>query len=158
MERWNIPGGAFKTVDEQYFFDHTMCMNYFMHIVFLLFLFSSCTSEKIPGGRVIVGNDILDKEFNSFFIDQIITSRGMMGVRKKLAPGEEYVIPYPGIRKIRFVRAYADHSKVYQVTCPSTLDTEVTLKLIDVHTNRLGGGCALVKRGKMSTGGLVRWE
>jgi hypothetical protein len=133
-------------------------MNYFMRIVFLFFLFSSCTSEKIPGGRVIVRNDILDKEFNSFFIDQIITPRGMMGLRKKLIPGEEFIIPYPEIRKIRFVRAYADHSKVYLVTCPSTLDTEVTMKLIDIHTNRLGGGCLLVKRGKMNAGGIVRWE
>jgi hypothetical protein len=44
------------------------------------------------------------------------------------------------------------------VSCPSGLDAEVTMKLIDVHTNRLGGGCRLRKRGDMNAGGIVKWE
>ncbi|HMO18612.1 MAG TPA: hypothetical protein PKA63_10240 [Oligoflexia bacterium] len=59
---------------------------------------------------------------------------------------------------MRFIRRYEDHSKVYQVDCPSDFDLVMTIKLIDVHTNRLSGGCRLTKRGKMTGGGLVKWE
>jgi hypothetical protein len=112
----------------------------------------------VPGGRIIVRNDILDKEYNSFYVDQIISAHGMMPYRRSLSPGEQTELPYRNIRQIRFVRQYADHAKVYMVSCPSGLDAEVTMKLIDVHTNRLGGGCRLRKRGDMNAGGIVKWE
>ena len=117
----------------------------------------SCTKETIQGGRVIVRNDILDASYNSFQIDRIVTSRGASGYRKTLSPGDEVVLPLKGIRTMRFTRRYADHSMVYEVECPKDFNEKITLKLIDVHTNRMDGGCELRKRGRMERG-VVDWE
>ncbi len=130
----------------------------FLLLSVLVLLSVSCSKEKIPGGRIIVRNDILDKEYNVFFVDQIVSANGMVPFRKSLSPGEQFTLPYKNIRKLRFIRQYADHAKVYQVTCPASLQVEVVMKLIDVHTNRLGGGCSLTKRGTMNKGGIVTWE
>lgn len=115
-------------------------------------------NKKVMGGRLVIKNDILDKEFNSFFVDSIITAQGIMPYKKFLSPGDRIELPYKKIKKLRFVRQYVDHAKVYTISCPMSLDEEVTIKLIDVHTNRIAGGCFLTQRGVMTKGGVVRWE
>lgn len=123
----------------------------------LLLTLSACGGEKVKGGQIVIRNDILDKKYNSFTVDRVLTARGATGFRKTLKPGDEEVLPFKSIRSLRFVRRYADHSKVYIVSCPKGFDTKVQFKLIDVHTNRLGGGCELRKRGRMERG-VVDWE
>lgn len=123
-----------------------------------LFLFLLACEEKVPGGEISIRNDILDKEYNSFVIDKLVSKNGALPFKKILRPGDVVVLPYKDIRKMRFSRRYEDHSKVYEVECPTNFDSKITLKLIDVHSNRMGGGCVLRKRGEMSTGGLVKWE
>lgn len=117
----------------------------------------SCSEAKVDGGEVVIRNDILDKDYNQIQVDRIITSRGASGYRKVLKPGDEVRLPFKHIRSLRFTRRYADHSKVYIVACPKDFDRRVTFKLIDVHTNRLAGGCELRKRGRMERG-VVDWE
>lgn len=124
----------------------------------IFLLLCSCKGQEIAGGQITVRNDVMDKEFNSFQVDQLVTGKGVVSYRAELKPGDEVVLPFKGITELRFKRRYADHQKVYEVTCPRDFNQAVTMKLIDVHTNRLQGGCALRRRGVMSLGGLVRWE
>lgn len=118
----------------------------------------ACSNESRPGGEITIKNDILDKEYNSFTVDKLVTGKGLSSYRISLKPGQSVILPFSGIREMRFSRRYDDHSKVYEVTCPSSFDRVMTIKLIDVHTNKMSGGCELSRRGTMSLGGLVKWE
>ena len=118
---------------------------------------AGCRTEKIPGGRLVIRNDILDKQFNTFTIDELLTSSGRGDFRKTLRPGDEITVPQKHVLSLRFTRRYEDHSKVYIVRCPEELDEEVRMKLIDVHLNRLSGGCVLSRRGEIR-GGTTVWE
>ncbi len=124
----------------------------------LAFVLSSCKGKFVEGGQITIRNDIMDKEFNSFQVDRIVSNNGLVPYKKELKPGDEVVLPIQGIRELRFKRRYADHFKVYEVSCPSDFNEVVQMKLIDVHTNKLQGGCNLRRRGRMTLGGLVKWE
>jgi hypothetical protein len=130
------------------------CVIFLLHVM----LFCACSGEKVPGGRIVVRNDIMDKEYNSFVVDKVISSRGMTPFSKTLNPGEESLIPFSNIISMRFTRRYEDFSRVYVVRCPRDADTAVTMKLIDVHTNRLAGGCVLEKRGVLNRAGIMKWD
>ena len=127
-------------------------------LILLLLLLGSCSERVVEGGRIIVKNDILDKKYNSFTVDRVISSRGATAFRRSLSPGDEVVLPIKNIRSLRFTRQYADHSMIYIVSCPKDFSREVRMKLIDVHSNRIGGGCSLRKRGRSERGAYVKWE
>jgi hypothetical protein len=130
----------------------------FLLILALLLACIGCQGKHVEGGRITVRNDVLDKEYNSFQVDNLLTNKGQVSYRAELKPGEEIVLPFKNITGLRFKRRYPDHFKVYEVTCPANFNQAVTMKLIDVHTNRLQAGCELRRRGVMSIGGLVKWE
>ncbi len=125
--------------------------------VLFFFVGLGCGSPKVPGGRIIIRNDILDKDFNTFVVDQVVAGGAQAGFRRQLAPGDVVTIPHRRVQALRFTRRYRDHLKVYLVECPTELDTEVKMNLIDVHSNRLGGGCVLTKRGEIRAGSTT-WE
>lgn len=130
----------------------------FLAILAVLALFNACKGKHVEGGRITVRNDVLDKEYNSFQVDNLLTNKGQVSYKAELKPGEEIVLPFKNITGLRFKRRYSDHFKVYEVTCPANFNEALTMKLIDVHTNRLQAGCELRRRGVMSIGGLVKWE
>lgn len=127
-------------------------------LVLLLFLVPlGCSDPHVPGGKITIRNDIMDKEYNSFIVDDVVSGAGATGFRKEFRPGDEFTLPYKHITALRFTRRYADKSRVYVVHCPEDFDRAITVKLIDVHTNRLHGGCALVKKGELKSGSM-QWE
>jgi hypothetical protein len=83
-----------------------------------------------------VKNDSQDRDFNV-----VQVSGG--GRSYALRPGEFALLP-GGTRAITFSRQYRDHTKTYQVECPSRLTRGITIKLIDVHLDRIAGGCRTV--------------
>lgn len=118
----------------------------------------SCGDPKVAGGKITLQNDILDKEYNTFRVDQVVTGQGATGFSVVLKPGDRITIPHKHIRSLRFVRQYKDHDNIYEVTCPADFNRQTTVKLIDVHTNRLSGGCELTRRGTQEHGQYVKWE
>lgn len=118
----------------------------------------ACSDPVVPGGKITVRNDILDKEYNVIRVDQISTNSGGGGGSFSIKPGEGKLLPYKHIRKMRFSRKYKDHTNVYMVECPKDFDKEISINLIDVHTNRIRGGCELIKRGTVDEGGYTHWE
>lgn len=128
-----------------------------MRRLLILLLVVACSRERIRGGEVTIRNDILDKEYNVIAVDQITTLRGTSSKRLVLRPGEQQTLPFKQITGLRFTRRYKDFSRVYLVECPSNLDRRVTIKLIDVHLNRVSGGCDLVRRGEIRDG-FTKWE
>jgi hypothetical protein len=118
----------------------------------------SCSEKEVKGGEVVIRNDILDKQFNSFVVDQVVTRAGLTGYSKTIKPAEVVALPYRNIHSIRFSRQYEDHTKVYIIDCPDDLDTQIVIKLIDVHSNRLPGGCVLSKKGERGLNGVISWK
>lgn len=117
----------------------------------------ACAGESAPPGKILVRNDIMDKEYNVVTVDDVATRNGPTGFRATLKPGEKVVIPKRGITRLRFSRRYRDHTKVYLVSCPGSKDEGIAMKLIDVHTGRLNGGCSLARKGRRIAGSL-RWD
>lgn len=99
-----------------------------------------CTEEGVPEGRIRVKNEIMDREYNTI---QVYAS----GASYSLAPGEKALLP-KGSTQITFYRAYRNYSREYVVQCPAELKKGISMKLIDVHMNRLPGGCQTVSAQK----------
>ncbi len=128
-------------------------------LLFTLLLFTiACESHEGPPGKVLIRNDILDKEYNRVEIDNVATKSGPTTFRKLLKPGEKIVLPFQKVTAIRFSRAYKDYTRVYEITCPGEEGEGYTLKLIDVHTGRLHGGCTLTRKGERHRGGDIIWS
>lgn len=130
---------------------------YTILILLYLICLSGCGAPKIAGGEVTVKNDIQDKEYNIVQVSHVRTTGGTRSFRVNLKPGQYKVLPFKNIRGARFTRRYKDHSNVYEIECPPGFDRKITVKLIDVHSNRIAGGCKLVRRGK-GRYGSVKWE
>lgn len=120
-------------------------------------VFSACRDTEVPGGQISIRNDILDKDFNSIVIDELRNNNGALPWHKTLNPGEEISLPFKHIYSFRLNRRYADHSKIYFVSCPRDSNQKVLMKLIDIHLNRIDGGCKLSKYG-IKRNGVVEWK
>ena len=130
----------------------------YLVLTLVLISFASCSDPEVPGGEVTVMNHILDRDYNSFTVDQLSTAQGPTAYHVTLKPNQKATLPYKNIRSMRFSRQYKDYAMLYVVECPPGVNKKITIKLIDVHTNKLAGGCKLVKRGKQENGAWVKWE
>lgn len=111
-------------------------MRLFYLILLLVFSVLACERD-FPGVGITVKNDSQDREYN---IVKISATVGGKNYYASLKPGERLNIPSPAAGTIRFSRAYKDHTLSYEVHCPARSD-RFLLKLIDVHLNRMAGGC-----------------
>jgi hypothetical protein len=113
-------------------------------VFFPLFMFLSASTagcgESVPDGRILVKNDSGDKEYN------IVDVSGG-GASFSLSPGDTRLLP-KGTSSFSMSRAYRDHTKYYSVECPRELSRGIAVKLIDVHVNRIAGGCRTVSASK----------
>lgn len=101
---------------------------------------SSCGGSSVPDGHIMVRNDSMDREFN------VIEVSGA-GRRFTLKPHQEALFP-PGTRTLHLSRRYADYTRRYTVNCPGNNKDGLFMRLIDVHLNRLPGGCKTVEADK----------
>lgn len=97
-------------------------------------LFWACESE-VPGGEITVRNS-LGGPYSTLYV-----SGG--GSRYKLE-SQDYAVLSQGTREIRFEYFDGKQKHLYRVVCPKTLNERITIKLIDVHVNRIAGGCQSV--------------
>jgi hypothetical protein len=96
--------------------------------------------EAAPPKKTIrVKNDTLDSEYN-----QIRITGG--GVNKLLSPGESVDLP-GGIKSFSLSRSYANYTRRYRVECP-VIKNGIVIKMIDVHLNKIAGGCSTVSATK----------
>ena len=98
----------------------------------ILAVLSAC-EPSVPNGKIRIKNDSQDSTYNTLSV-----SGG--GVSCSLSPGEACFLP-KGTRNIGFSRQYSDYTRYYQVSCPPLAGSGITIKLIDVHLNRMSGGC-----------------
>ena len=127
-------------------------------VLVVMSIFSAACEEGGYRPRVItIRNDIQDERYNSFIVDQVVTMNGQILFRQNLQPGDEVALKQKGVRSMRLTRQYEDYARVYIVHCPLKLKEDVKIKLIDVHTNKLSGGCYLAQKGERNRGGYTKW-
>jgi hypothetical protein len=94
---------------------------------------TGCLVEKAPPGQIVVKNDSQDRSYN------VITVSGG-GVYASLKPGERTTLPL-GTQTFSVQRRYKDYVRSYSVACPALGEKGIFVKLIDIHVNRIAGGC-----------------
>lgn len=99
-----------------------------------------CSKDTPPPGRILVKNDSQDREYN------VISVLGG-GAYAVLKPGERFVLP-EGTRTFTAQRKYKDYTRRYTAACPPLGTKGITVKMIDMHTNRMPGGCQTVSASK----------
>ena len=101
---------------------------------------SGCSNDKPPPGRILVKNDSLDSSYN------VISVSGG-GILTSLKPGERVILP-ASTKTFSVERRYKDYTRSYSVSCPPTQPEGVFIKLIDIHVNRIAGGCKTIAASK----------
>lgn len=101
-----------------------------------LSLLIGCLGPTAPDGRILVKNDSQDREYN-------VISVSVSGVFKSLKPGEWVVLP-SNTRSFSVSRRYKDYTRSYSVSCPAVKGKGLFIKLIDIHLDRIAGGCKLL--------------
>lgn len=99
----------------------------------MMFLAACEMLSTVPDGRIKVKNDSQDREYNTL---QVYGG----GLSLSLEPGESELLPAKTSR-ISFRRQYKDYVREYEVSCPEHQVRGITIKLLDVHLNRISGGC-----------------
>jgi hypothetical protein len=94
---------------------------------------SGCLGDNVPAGRILVRNDSRDREFNT-----IVVAAG--GASRSLKPGGKFLLP-PGTSHFSVSREYKEYTRRYTVACPPLGDKGIVVKTIDIHLNRIQGGC-----------------
>lgn len=112
-------------------------MRYF---IFFLLLVSGCSGEPVPNGRIRFINDTQDSEYNKVSVSG-------SGIDATLKPGEYVTFP-SGTESFSVSRAYKDYTRSYSVQCPPIKGEGIRIKMIDIHVNRIAGGCKTVGASK----------
>jgi hypothetical protein len=105
-------------------------------ILILILTLTSCSNETAPPGRILVLNTSQDKSYN--IVEVYAEGRSFT-----LKPGDKALLP-KGVTTINFSRDYQDHTKRYTVKCPANPERGISMKLLDVHLNRISGGCKTI--------------
>lgn len=106
----------------------------------LPFALYACTQENVPDGRILFKNDTMDSSYNL-----VNVSGG--GLSKTLKPQEYFIFPQ-GTTQFSVSRRYKDHTRSYTVKCPPLTGNGIRVKMIDVHVNRIAGGCQTIRASK----------
>jgi hypothetical protein len=106
----------------------------------IAFTLSACGGDRPPDDRIMVKNDSQDSSYN------VITVSGG-GKFASLKPGEKLILP-AGTKNFSVERRYKDYTRSYSVTCPAIKGRGILVKLIDIHVNRIAGGCETTNASK----------
>lgn len=109
-----------------------------LQILLFVFLFG-CSDSDTPNSGILFKNDIQDREYNTIELDRIRGGR-RSGSQINLDPGQKILLG-SGVRSFRIRRKYAKYIRTYTVECPAQMSAGIVVKLIDIHLNRIAGGC-----------------
>jgi hypothetical protein len=101
---------------------------------------TGCQGDHPPDRQILVKNDSHDSSYN------IITVSGG-GAYGALRPGEKLILP-AGTKSFSVERRYKDYTRSYSVSCPELTGRGIVVKLIDIHVNRIAGGCKTIHAAK----------
>lgn len=106
-------------------------------IVLITSFLTSCDSlTPVPKGRIRIKNNLSGKEYSTYTV-----SGG--GASKTLTAGESFIFP-PRTYDFSISYRARDGYRSYRVHCPSDSSLGMTVRLIDIHSNKIGGGCETV--------------
>ena len=103
----------------------------------------ACSDPDTPKHGILIKNEIQDRTYNTIRIDRVMAGESGLGVSGTLRPGQTLLLRR-GVTGIRFSREYKEFTRTYLVECPADLTKGIVIKLIDVHMNRIAGGCKTI--------------
>ncbi len=108
----------------------------FLMLALLLTLTACDPSGGVPPGRIKFKNDLGGEKYS--------TIRLSGGGRSYVLKSKESIIFPPGTTSISISYQGELEYREYRVECPRNSASGTTMNLIDVYTNRIGGGCKMV--------------
>ena len=108
--------------------------------IVILFLGSCDRFSSVPTGRIRIKNDLGGKEHSSYTV-----SGG--GMTRTLRSGESVLLP-SGTRRFSINYRAREGNRHYSVQCPGDSKLGITIRLIDAHSNRMGGRCQTIGGGR----------
>jgi len=112
----------------------------YLIVLSLLLILMGCSESAVPDGRIEFKNDSQDSQYNEMRVSG-------PGVDVSLKPGEFVLFP-KGTENFSVSREYKDYTRSYSVQCPPINGAGIRIKMIDVHVNRIAGGCKTVNASK----------
>jgi hypothetical protein len=88
----------------------------------------------------MVKNDTRDSEYNKINVSG-------SGIDKSLKPGENVILP-SSTYSFTVSRRFKDFTRSYDVECPEVKGAGIRIRMIDIHVNRIAGGCKTVNATK----------
>lgn len=115
--------------------------------------------ESACAAVVTVINDLREDEPGHTLKVDYVRLRGVvLPIRIEVAPRSSVLVTKRDISSLRITRIYDRKRLVFEVSCPVGKAEEVQLKLLDVWSNRMPGGCRLTRKGTWKPGTGTRWE
>jgi hypothetical protein len=78
-------------------------------------------------------------------------------IQFKIMPGDTKNITGGNVIAFTLTRVFADHKLKYEVSCPADAKGVHKITLIDVHDDKLPGGCKVVRTGHWSKMTGMNW-
>jgi hypothetical protein len=78
-------------------------------------------------------------------------------IQFKIMPGDTKSITAGNVIAFTLTRVFADHKLKYEVSCPAEAKGVYKITLIDVHDEKLPGGCKVVRTGHWSKMTGMNW-
>ena len=104
-------------------------------------IIAGCSQEEpVPYGQVRVKNDFHGDEYTTVVVSAA-------GRSYTMEPGDRVLLPQ-GVTTISFKYKQKNYTRYYTVECPRDLGAGINMKLLEVHVNKLDGGCRTVSAEK----------
>lgn len=82
--------------------------------------------------------------------------------RVSVYPGKTVRVTKGNVAHFTLVRSFERHKLKYEVTCPEVENYDESIKatvtLLEIHQNKLPGGCEVVRHGHWSSRAGIKWN
>ena len=133
-------------------------MNKILTLIFSpIFIFSLNQAQAI---ELTIVNDLKEYEQNrTLKIENAISVEApKRKINFKLNPGEEKAITKGNVRSFVLSRNFTRHKIKYDVLCPKNAKGKHLVNLVQIHDNKIPGGCKLTRTGHRAKIGGMSWK
>ena len=135
-------------------------MNKIPILIIIFFLVSGLTLNSAQAIELTIVNDIKKYEQNRILkIENAISVEApKTKINFKINPGEEKAITKGNVRSFVISRAFSRHKIKYDILCPKDIKGKHQVNLVQIHNNKIPGGCKLARTGHRAKIGGMSWE
>lgn len=83
---------------------------------------------------------------------------GKSPVKFEIRPGEHKRVTQGNVVSFIMTRIFPRHKLMYEIHCPKARDGQEVVTLLEIHENKLPGGCKVVRTGHRGKHSGMVWE